>query len=456
MTRSRSVRSGFEQRFLANLRQCGVEQGQRLIVGFSGGPDSLALSLALRRVTRLLELSALLVHVDHGLRNTSAANAGRCRELADDMEFAFRSIELAPGLIERAAGRGVEEQARRERYRALGSAATAWDANSILLGHQADDQAETVLLHLFRGAGLRGLGGMHPVETRIIPWWNDSEPSLGEFRILRPLLSERRQTIDLYLAELEAAPILDESNASMEFDRNWVRHRVLPTIETRWSSAVETITRTASVVRLDSDYLDLLSHRGQNTNDRTLCTDKLKASELAPAYQAIASWLRQIGVDGPGLDVVARVYEFALNGDEAVSIELGAGQSAVLANGRLMTFEDLFDDSVSYLPLQLPARPNQWQIDTADGVEATDGWMPFESSGKVDVRTVRAGDRWAGTNRKVMEDLRAAGIHPLLRRSVLAVTGDAGVLLIPAIYPTIHASVDGEGVTMGWVRWRKV
>jgi tRNA(Ile)-lysidine synthase len=459
MTRRRTVRSGFEQRFLASMRRCGIEHGQRLIVGFSGGPDSLALALALRRTAPLLDLVALLVHIDHGLRAGSAEDVTRARELAATVGFPFRSLALEPGLPARSPGLGIEEQARRERYVALASAATDWGADSILLGHQADDQAETVLLHLIRGSGLRGLGGMRLAETRSIPWWSDGVPQLGEFRILRPLLTERRQTIETYLAELDAAPLLDESNFSDEFDRNWVRRRVLPVIESRWPGAVETITRSAEAARLDNDFLSLLLEQSQDpgaSSDRTISVDWLLEIEPALAYRRIARWLIQVGIEEPGFDVVARVYAFVGSGDESTSIEIGSGIPVVVANRRLMTFEDLVSVAETRFPVHLPGEPTGWAIEMVDRVEGTDGWTSVALPTDLSVRALQAGDRWAGTNRKVMDDLRAAGIHPLLRTSVLAVTGNDGVLLIPAIYPTIHSVIDNEGVTMSWVRWRKV
>jgi hypothetical protein len=121
-----------------------------------------------------------------------------------------------------------------------------------------------------------------------------------------------------------------------------------------------------------------------------------------------------------------------------------------------MTFEDLLSDAETRFPVHLPGEPTRWAIEVVDRVEGTDGWTSVALPTDLSVRALQAGDRWAGTNRKVMDDVRAAGIHPLLRTSVLAVTGNDGVLLIPAIYPTIHSVIDNEGVTMSWVRWRKV
>ncbi|MCC6674460.1 MAG: tRNA lysidine(34) synthetase TilS, partial [Thermomicrobiales bacterium] len=163
MTRRRSVRSGFEQRLLANLRACDLS-GQRAVIGFSGGSDSLALAAAMSRLRPLLELDLLLVHIDHRLRTESHLDAEQCRKLALALDLPIRVIELPWGLADRSRGLGIEEQGRRERYLALASAASDWGTDVILTAHQANDQAETVLLHLFRGSGLPGLAGMRLAE----------------------------------------------------------------------------------------------------------------------------------------------------------------------------------------------------------------------------------------------------------------------------------------------------
>ncbi len=459
MTRRRSVRSGFEQRFLAKLREYGVLHGDRLVIGFSGGPDSLALALAIQRAAHVLELKPVLAHVDHGLRVSSPSDALRCEAMASEIGLPFRSIALLPGLANRAAGLGVEEQARRERYLALATMATAWRATSIVLGHQADDQAETILMHLVRGSGSRGLGGMRTAQTRKIPWWEPPEVPVGEFRILRPLLSERRSTIESYLEEMGATPLWDESNLADDFDRNWMRHHVLPTLQERWPGAVDAIARSGSALQPDSDYLHLLSSKlGQTPleTDRTLSTDILLGAEKPLAFRLIRRWMETVGIDLAGFDVVARIYDFVSHAEVSTSIEIGAGKSAVLADGQLMIFDDLLHEAATRLPLRIDQQDQNWQLTIGDATEPTDGAVAIASRDKPIVRMIQPGDRWAGTGRKVMEDLRAADIHPLLRSRLLAVVSEDGVLLIPAIYPTIHANVAGKGVRKGWIRWQKV
>jgi tRNA(Ile)-lysidine synthetase-like protein len=459
MTRKRSVRSGFEQRFLAKLLECGVRNGDRLVLGFSGGPDSLALAYAMRQVAPVLELAPLLAHVDHGLRARSRQDALKCEELAMEIGISFRSSALPTGLVERSASVGIEEQARRERYRALATLASDWGADSIVLGHQSDDQAETVLMHLVRGSGSRGLGGMRLVQARTIPWWDESDDTLGEFRILRPLLSESRTTIESYLEEVGASPLVDESNLGDEFDRNWVRHHVLPAIRERWPRAVQTIARSATSLQLESDYFDsAIRKQGLRPikNDRTLRTDSFAGVDRALRFHAIRDWLHAIGVDQPDFDVVAHIYEFIGKADESLAVEIGSGHTAVLANGSLMTFADLLTEGSARLPLQDIGLEPRWHVSFADDRSKTADDIEIAYRDAPTVRNVLPGDRWAGTHRTVTEDLRAAGFHPMLRRHVLAVASSEGVLLIPAIYPTIHANVAGEGTRKGWVRWQRV
>jgi len=459
MTRGRSVRSGFEQRLLATLRSCDLS-GQRAILGFSGGPDSLALAAAMSRLHSLVDLDLLLVHIDHRLRTESYRDAEHCRELALALDLPLRVIELPWELADRSLGLGIEEQGRRERYLALATAASDWGTDVMLTAHQANDQAETVLLHLFRGSGLPGIAGMQPLEARPIPWWEQGATPAPSFRIVRPMLREPRRLIERYLDECELVAVHDISNASVDFDRNWVRLQVLPRIEERWPAVVETLARSAEAARLDTDLLDRLTVDAGSTRDptdRTLRTDTLLSLDRAIAYRSIRRWLPDVGVDEIGHDVVARIYELALSGDSSRTVEAGSDVRVLIADGSLMAEHDLFETAGHALPIDTGDPESAWTIDIGPDVFGAAAVLFVPDGEAISIRPVRPGDRWYGTRRPVVEDLRAAGVHPRVRPHVLAVVADQGVLLIPAIYPTIRTDLsDVQGTEAGirWQRWQ--
>ncbi len=458
MTRARSNRSGFEQRLVGTLREHGMFPGVRLTVAFSGGSDSLALAAALARVVPLLKLELLLVHVDHRLRPSSGNDARACEDLAKRLEVPINIVALEPGLPDRAGGIGLEEAARRERYVALAVAAASWSSKTIVLGHQANDQAETLLLHLFRGAGLDGLAGMRAREPRTIPWWVEVGRSAHEFELLRPLLGETRATIDAYVASHGFEPVHDESNDAVDFDRNWVRHQILPAILERWPSAIDTLQRSARALSVDRTFLDAVSREALNSalrSDRTLSSDTLRAQHPSVALRVLREWLRSLGLDDVGFDVVNRVYDLILSDDQERSIEVGSGVVVVLESGCLTTLDSFIWRASSHLPIEVDGGPNSWDVLVSDDVRNDDVVLRVPVDAEPVVRTVRPGDRWAGTGRLVREDLREVGIHPRLRPRLLAVTIEDGVLLIPAIYPTIRkAEFDGPVKQVG-VRWSR-
>ena len=457
MSRQRPIRPGFEQRLLATLRACALS-GQRVTVAFSGGPDSLALAAALQRIAPLLDLNILLAHVDHALRATSAQDAERCREIATGLGLPIETMRLGPDLHERARGLGIEEQGRRERYRAIASIATSWKSDTILTGHQANDQAETLLLHLFRGTGLQGLGGMRLQETRPIPWWRPVDQDSSPFRIVRPLLSESRRTIESYLEESELIALLDESNASVDFDRNFVRQRVLPVVEERWPAIVETLGRSAQILQLDADFLDELANAAllkRGSLVRTLRTDDLLELDRALAHRVLRRWLEEIGVEDAGFDVVARIYELAETHNESAAIEVRSGKVVVVAGDELTTLGGLLEEASRTMPLAAEADIERWSIEWGSKLPQADGSMMLPSEGAAIVRQIRPGDCWFGSRRPVFEDLRVAGIHPQVRKHLLAVVTEGGVLLIPAIYPTIRTKMNGLHDHEVSIRWWK-
>jgi tRNA(Ile)-lysidine synthetase-like protein len=458
MTRARSSRSGFEQRLLKTMRELDVLSGRRLTVGFSGGTDSLALAAALSRIAPVLGVDLRLVHVDHLLRPGSASDAEACKHLAQRLKLPNVVVALDAGLPERSKGIGIEEAARRERYLALAEAAAGWDSNTILLAHQANDQAETMLMHLFRGSGLDGLAGMRTRETRTIPWWPSETANVQQMTLIRPLLAETRATIERYLAATGLTPVEDDSNASNDYDRNWVRNVVLPSILQRWPAAIETMQRSAAVIEIDQEYIESVVDASYNKSanaDRTLCTDDLKVAGRSTAYRVLRRWLESLDLPEIDLGVVERLYALALDQDELRAVEVGIGMTVVLADGHLMTFGSLCRRAAATYPIVCDAGEDDWEMLISTNPQAGDHLLEVPGATKLLVRTIERGDRWFRSDRSVAEDLRRAGIHPLLRTRLLAVAGEDGVLLIPAIYPTIHISeFDGPVKKVG-VRWRK-
>ncbi len=236
-----------------SLKRAGLACGDRAVVGLSGGVDSLTLTHILVTLRDAGEGPALhAVHVDHGLRPESPADAAAVERLAGELGVPVDVVRVDVRAWE--SGRGLEAAARDARHAALASLASRHDAGWILLGHTLDDQAETVLLRLSRGTSLDGLSGIREISTRTIPVKPDRGTSV-DVKILRPLIGTRRSAIETYAQDYGLQPVEDESNADLRFRRNAIRHQILPLIEGIVPGAVESIVRTAGLLQADDDLI---------------------------------------------------------------------------------------------------------------------------------------------------------------------------------------------------------
>lgn len=226
-----------EVRLAVRRALTGLEPGATVLVALSGGADSLALVAATAFEAPKLGLRAAAVTVDHGLQDgsTDAAAAAAARARALGLDARVVRIEVT------AAG-GPEAAAREARYAALLAAARAAGAAAILLGHTLDDQAETVLLGLARGAGATSLQGMA------------AGADLDGVRLLRPLLDVRPTTTRAACAAEGLDPWDDPHNADPRFARVRVREKVLPVLEAELGPGIaEALARTAAQLREDAD-----------------------------------------------------------------------------------------------------------------------------------------------------------------------------------------------------------
>lgn len=220
-----------------------------LVVGVSGGPDSLAL-LHLLVSDPAFPRDALVVgHLDHGLRRESHAEAGFVAEMC--AQWGVRCV-VRVVRVERLAkeeGLSLEEAGRTARYHFLGQVAVDAGAKLVAVGHNADDQVETVLMHFLRGTGLAGLRGMRPVSAF---------PGVPEIYLLRPLLDTARETIVRYCQQQDLMPLDDASNMDTSFFRNRLRHELLPLLESYNPQIRRQLLHTADVIAADHDQLDAL------------------------------------------------------------------------------------------------------------------------------------------------------------------------------------------------------
>jgi len=270
-----------------------LARGDRTIVAVSGGADSVALLHALHEVAGELELHLAAAHLNHGIRGVDAdADEEFVRSLARELslECIVERVDV-PGVV-RERGGSLEDAARRERYAFLGRAAQAAGAAKIAVGHTADDNAETVLLRMLRGAGVRGLGG--------IPVTRPLARGSGVL-IVRPLLGAYRRDILEYLAAKGRSFRTDVTNFDPAHDRNRVRNELIPCIEAVCPGAKESLNRLARGARnhynlIESMARDLLRRAERPGGGPALDRAVLKAAHPEVAVEALRLALEDAGV----------------------------------------------------------------------------------------------------------------------------------------------------------------
>jgi tRNA(Ile)-lysidine synthase len=222
--------------------ECKLVKDRPIIVGVSGGPDSLCLMEALRQAG----YKVIVAHFDHQLRPESADDAHAVEKIASRLMLA----SMIDGADVRAHAElnklSIEEAARNLRYRFLFGLAHDYDAQAVAVGHTADDQVETVLMHFLRGSGLAGLKGMS--HCTIVETFDPLIP------IIRPLLDYWREETVVYCAANGLRPHYDSTNDSLNFQRNRIRHLLLPTLESYNPKFREAVHRMSQSLKADHDF----------------------------------------------------------------------------------------------------------------------------------------------------------------------------------------------------------
>ncbi len=245
---------------LEYIRRHGLlEPGGGVVVGVSGGPDSVALLDLLARLAPEWDLRLQVAHLHHGIRGVEAdADADLVVERAEGYGLSWTLERVDLPAIAREKGLALEEAARWVRYNFLARVAQREGARRIAVAHNADDQAETVLMHLLRGAGPGGLRGMLP-DSRL-PVYGTPPAEAGQvlpaLRLVRPLLQTPREEIEAYCEERGLEPRFDRTNLDTTFFRNQLRHEVLPYLAGISPQISERLRHLAEVVRADYELLE--------------------------------------------------------------------------------------------------------------------------------------------------------------------------------------------------------
>ncbi len=253
-------------------------KGCRILISSSGGPDSTALTYLLYRLRALFDWELGILSVNHNLRPEGASELELVKDQANTLGLPFYGVSVDVGKVATEKKVSLETAGRQVRYEQLSHVAASENYDCIVLGHHKNDQAETILAHLFRGAGLDGLVGM--------------EFQRGKF--VRPLLQIKREDLLDYVHANNLTYALDQTNQEPMYERNRIRLEALPLLATFNPQIVESLTRMGDLLREDKLYLDRLTEKAYkeiSLGSMALCR---KGMEGQPKVMRFKIWRKSV------------------------------------------------------------------------------------------------------------------------------------------------------------------
>ncbi len=376
-----------------------IRSDDRILIGFSGGPDSVALLHVLAKLRRRFRLTLQAVYVNHQIRRRAAGDEELfCAEMCDRLKVPFEVVTVDIPALTRKRKKGVEETARDFRYQTFDEIANRDRCHRIAVGHHLDDRAETVLFRVLRGTGVAGLAGI-PIQRG---------------RIIRPLYDVTKDQILTYLKKQSLAFCTDRTNRDTRYDRNYVRYRLLSQIRERLNPAVTSALINLSETAREEDALlnEIVRQRACTSVSMTaggkieLDLKKVGAYHKALRRRLLRRCLIALSSDGraPDKAVVERLDGFCASAGKAMSLPgkleaVRVDETLVLRPDKAIKFVNRIEVGrkcpIESLKASLTARKKSWdgKLDRRKQSSAiVVDWDKIVSP--LTVRNIRVGDRF--------------------------------------------------------------
>lgn len=306
-----------------------ISKNDKIVIAVSGGPDSVALLYLLNSLKKELSLTLHIAHLDHMLRKDSYKDVEFVRQLARRLNLPLTCTKI--NVKELAKNGSLEEIARNIRLGFLFKVAREVRCKKIALGHNLDDQAETVLMRILRGTGLYGLSGILP------------KREISGITIIRPLIEIKRREIESYLKKKNIAPRIDISNLENFYFRNRIRNRLIPLLERGYNKNIkEILSNLAETSGFDYDYLNRSTSRFIKNSTKKLNLKKFL--KLHPALQRMALRLMIAKVKGNtrriDLRHIREIEDLILNRPINSIVNLPKGVSVIKKKSQLLFYPE--------------------------------------------------------------------------------------------------------------------
>lgn len=407
-----------------------LAQYQTLYVGYSGGLDSTVLLHSL--VTEpLLAGKIRAVHVHHGLSPNANLWQKNCQMFCEEHGIPFLAYAVS---IDTQAN--IEDAARKARYQIFSSLLKQNDA--LLLGHHQDDQAETLLLQLFRGAGVDGLSAM-----AVRKKWSSGE-------MLRPFLQHTKQTLALYARRHTLHFIEDESNQDERYSRNFVRHRIMPLVQSKWPHAVQNLSRTAEhcqQAKANLLALAVLDCKEVNEASTRLPLAALYRLNRERRTNVIRAWFHQLQIALPSATILERIL------DELISVREDAIPCVTFGEVCVRRFKDTlylleagrnhYLESTTWEAFPLPLRLGN-SGEYLQAFTAMKGAL-IRPGARVEVRFRHGGERfyWHGQTKMLKKLFQEWNVPPWERDTVPLIVVDSQVIAVVGFAVSDHSYAEG-------------
>jgi tRNA(Ile)-lysidine synthase len=417
-----------------------------LVVGFSGGLDSSVLLHLLANLRQTLPFQLSAHHVHHGLSQHADAWADLCEKTCIKLNI---PLTISKVNVDINSGLGVEASARKLRYAVL----LANDKNFICTAHHQDDQAETLLLQLARGAGVKGLSGMAAVDvTR---------------KLLRPLLNISRAELESYAQQHQLSWVEDDSNSNTQFDRNFMRHTVLPTLMQHYPAIKNTLARTAQHLADAESLLDVLATQDAQAcltdlGKKTLALGPLRQLNLNRINNVLRWWLAQNNVLMPSAVQLRQITQQLLDAKTDATIKIHLKAEVDLTLRRYQDCAYLVPEIVGHPAVDaiwqgeaIYALPNQMQLTFKRELGAGLSLKHLDKQ-RLTIKTRVGGERIKPDlnrpSRSLKTVMQQAAIPPWQRSQLPLIFVGETLAMIPnfAVEASLKAAANEMGLVVSW------
>jgi tRNA(Ile)-lysidine synthase len=433
--------------FLADIFLSQKRINPKLGLALSGGLDSCVLLHLLANLRKTLPFQLSAHHVNHGLSANANTWADFCAETCAKLSVPFT---LSTVKVNKTSGLGLEATAREARYNALLNTDSDFICpDFICLAHHQDDQAETLLLQLARGAGVKGLAGMGAINGKL----------------LRPLLDVPRSALEAYASTNKLTWINDESNADTKFDRNFMRHEILPNLAKQYPAIRQTISRAAAHLADASTLLDDLAEidaaNAIQQNKQQLRLQTLASLSAARASNLVRWWLAQNQLAMPSTPVLQQIVQQLLGAKADAAIKIKVSDSLTVR--RYQGDAYLVPDSNASAPINM-----LWQGEDSVILPDNSRLIFTQKLGegfalnrvkniKLRIKNREGGERFrpqlGRPQRSLKQVLQTHAMPPWQREQLPLIFMDETLVIIPnvGVDAGLQANGDEMGLVVSWV-----